>query len=89
MKRQTAVMVMKIIGALSVFTGIIAIIFILFLSTNPQKYLNHKTPLPTSTPTPTAEPEHTVCTLDAKKCSDGSFVSRTGPRCEFAKCPGE
>jgi endonuclease YncB( thermonuclease family) len=30
-----------------------------------------------------------VCTMDAKQCPDGSFVSRTGPNCEFAPCPGE
>lgn len=31
----------------------------------------------------------TVCTADAKMCADGSFVSRQGPSCEFAPCPGE
>ncbi len=29
----------------------------------------------------------TVCTQDAKQCPDGSYVSRTGPSCEFAQCP--
>lgn len=28
-----------------------------------------------------------ACTQEAKQCPDGSFVGRTGPRCEFAKCP--
>ncbi|MBI5220892.1 MAG: hypothetical protein HY978_03620 [Candidatus Liptonbacteria bacterium] len=28
-----------------------------------------------------------ACTQDAKLCSDGSYVSRTGPSCEFAQCP--
>lgn len=28
-----------------------------------------------------------VCTADAKLCPDGSYVGRTGPRCEFAPCP--
>lgn len=28
------------------------------------------------------------CTQEAKQCSDGSYVSRTGPQCEFAACPG-
>jgi len=27
------------------------------------------------------------CTTEAKLCSDGSYVSRTGPKCEFAPCP--
>jgi hypothetical protein len=28
-----------------------------------------------------------ACTLEAKRCPDGSYVSRTGPNCEFALCP--
>lgn len=31
--------------------------------------------------------EKRACTQEAKKCPNGSFVSRTGPNCEFAKCP--
>ncbi len=30
----------------------------------------------------------TACTLEAKLCPDGSTVGRSGPRCEFATCPG-
>ena len=30
-----------------------------------------------------------ACTMDAKLCSDGSYVGRTGPNCEFAPCPGD
>lgn len=30
-----------------------------------------------------------ACTADAKLCSDGSYVSRTGPNCEFAPCVKE
>ncbi len=29
----------------------------------------------------------TICTQDAKLCPDGSYVSRTGPNCEFTACP--
>lgn len=28
-----------------------------------------------------------VCTTDVKQCPDGSYVGRTGPKCEFAACP--
>lgn len=28
-----------------------------------------------------------ACTMEAKQCADGSYVSRTGPNCEFAECP--
>lgn len=29
------------------------------------------------------------CTLEVKTCSDGSFVTRTGPGCAFAPCPDD
>ncbi len=32
-------------------------------------------------------PEPVMCTQDAKQCPDGSYVGRSGPRCEFATCP--
>ena len=28
-----------------------------------------------------------ACTQEAKQCPDGSYVGRSGPRCEFAACP--
>jgi hypothetical protein len=31
--------------------------------------------------------EIVYCTLDAKMCSDGSYVGRVSPNCEFAACP--
>lgn len=40
---------------------------------------------PKATPT---GPSQTACTLEAKLCPDGkTYVSRTGPACEFAACP--
>jgi len=30
-----------------------------------------------------------ACTMDAKMCPDGTYVSRIGPKCEFAPCPKE
>jgi hypothetical protein len=30
-----------------------------------------------------------ACTQEAKLCPDGSYVGRTGPNCEFEKCPGD
>jgi len=32
--------------------------------------------------------EQVACTMEAKLCPDGSYVGRSGPRCEFAECPG-
>ncbi len=37
-----------------------------------------------ATPTPIRD---RACTEEAKLCPDGSYVSRTGPNCEFAQCP--
>lgn len=36
-----------------------------------------------------AQEEPVFCTMDAKLCSDGSYVGRTGPNCEFAPCPDD
>lgn len=33
------------------------------------------------------KPAVQACTQEAKQCPDGSYVSRTGPNCEFAACP--
>ena len=43
-------------------------------------------------PAPTKKPVvpqegNPMCTLDAKLCPDGSYVSRSGPNCEFSTCP--
>lgn len=34
-----------------------------------------------------AAQELVACTMDAKICPDGSYVSRQGPECRFAACP--
>ncbi len=36
---------------------------------------------------PSAGSGQVACTQDAKLCPDGSYVSRTGLKCEFATCP--
>lgn len=33
------------------------------------------------------EPEPVACTMEAKLCPDGSYVSRVPPDCEFEECP--
>lgn len=33
--------------------------------------------------------ELVLCTMDAKLCPDGSYVSRVGPNCKFTPCPSE
>jgi hypothetical protein len=41
---------------------------------------------PATTTKPSTKPQ-VACAQDAKICSDGSYVGRTGPNCEFAACP--
>ncbi|MHB8651782.1 MAG: hypothetical protein ACYC8S_01470 [Minisyncoccota bacterium] len=41
---------------------------------------------PPGSPSPT-QGDHLVCTMEVKQCPDGSFVGRSGPRCDFAVCP--
>ena len=38
---------------------------------------------------PLAPPTGVACTMDAKQCPDGSYVGRSGPKCEFSPCPIE
>jgi hypothetical protein len=33
------------------------------------------------------QPEQIACTMEARLCPDGSYVGRTGPKCEFTPCP--
>jgi hypothetical protein len=43
-------------------------------------------PAPTEYKNPN-EPEPVFCTADARLCPDGTYVGRSGPKCEFV-CPG-
>lgn len=47
------------------------------------------TPPTTQPKTPILIPKNTRCTQDAKMCSDGSFVSRVAPNCDYAPCPSD
>lgn len=66
-----------------------------FASPNPsvnESILPSEMPQETPTDLPTSFPESedpVMCTLEAKLCPDGSYVGRTGPKCEFSLCPGE
>ncbi len=33
------------------------------------------------------KPTEIACTMEARLCPDGSYVGRTGPKCEFTACP--
>jgi hypothetical protein len=33
------------------------------------------------------EPDTVFCTQEVRVCADGTYVSRTGPNCEFSPCP--
>ncbi|MBP9728138.1 MAG: hypothetical protein KBD27_02040 [Candidatus Moranbacteria bacterium] len=40
-----------------------------------------------STKKPAPIEEEVMCTMEVKLCSDGSFVGRVAPKCDFAPCP--
>lgn len=40
-----------------------------------------------NTNTPNTNSADQVCAQDVQLCPDGSYVSRTGPTCEFSACP--
>lgn len=46
-------------------------------------YLVNPTPIKYETP----KDEGVMCTQEAKQCPDGSYVGRSGPKCEFDLCP--
>lgn len=73
---------------IAVIILIIAIVSLAGYLTITSKFLQPApTPNPTPVPSPIPTPTPVVCTQDAKQCSDGSYVSRSGPNCEFAACP--
>lgn len=39
-------------------------------------------------PTKTGD-NQVFCTQEAKLCPDGSYVGRSGPKCEFTPCPAQ
>lgn len=85
----------KINSALAI--GIIIIIALVFgaaiwydqfkLANNPAENQYAK-PGPQGNLGKAEEGNGTACTMEAKQCPDGSYVSRTGPNCEFTPCPG-
>ena len=46
-------------------------------------------PPPSIVPEKPTDDSDGACTMEARRCPDGTFVSRVPPDCEFAPCPGE
>lgn len=69
------------------FVNIAIMIVIIIIVVGAAGYfaLNRQGSQTGAVPAPTPEP--VACAQDAKLCPDGSYVSRTAPRCEFAPCP--
>lgn len=66
------------------FPFFIGLLFLFLILTGAVAYLVYSGQLPLPSRT-----KQIVCTQDAKKCPDGSYVSRTGPNCEFTACPAK
>lgn len=61
----------------------VLIVIILAIAAFGGYFVYQKSHITPTLPTPT----QIACTQDAKLCPDGSYVSRTGPKCDFAPCP--
>jgi len=70
-KKLSPLLAFGIIIALAILTGG----YVQFMKTN-----NNSVDLP-------GLKKPRACTTEAKLCSDGSAVGRSGPNCEFAECP--
>jgi hypothetical protein len=60
---------------------LVILIGVLLVAVSGFFYIQKTRNLPTTNTTPQA------CTQEAKQCSNGSYVGRTGPNCAFAECP--
>ena len=67
-------MALKMIKNKKLFYGIIFVVIASLIITSCKTLPDKKSP-------------KIVCTQEAKLCSDGSYVGRVGPNCEFAPCP--
>ena len=62
---------------------VVLIICIVALGLGGFLYLSN--PSPTTYEAP--KDDEVFCTADAMQCPDGSYVGRSGPKCEFDLCP--
>lgn len=60
--------------------ALVGFLFVLEYSINDYR-------LPWSTNTTVKNTNNLACTQEAMLCSDGSYVGRSGPNCDFAACP--
>ncbi len=79
---------------------LVFLISFFFLSSFPTQTKDRSFPeipstqIPETPPTGISKPEKPIespnegvmCATDVRECEDGSYVSRTGPNCTFAKC---
>lgn len=80
MKREIKVLVFIISGLFLIFIFVLAGAISGFLKEGLLKPFEKSQP---------DMPESAVCPMDAKLCSDGSYVGRIPPDCDFAACPKE
>jgi hypothetical protein len=75
---------LPVIVAVALLAVVIAAVM-LTMQTETDSVISPTPPAETIVP-PVKDPVY--CTQDAKLCPDGSYVGRTGPKCEFTPCPG-
>lgn len=73
-----------------IFLGFIGIfIFAVNLRLEKNSTVQKSSPSGSISVTPSPKEKGIVCAQDVRECPDGSFVTREGPKCEFAPCPAE
>lgn len=81
MKSNTALKIV-VIALVVLFSG-----YLVYASWPPRGTPNPSQPNNSASTTETEDTEPVMCTMEAKLCPDGSYVGRSGPKCEFAACP--
>lgn len=61
--------------------AVVSFLFLIDTSINPDGSSK-----PTNAVTVRKDTNNVACTMEAKQCPDGSYVGRSGPKCEFAEC---
>lgn len=69
-------------------TAIVASVVYFFMSRSELSSSKISTPPASPTQSKLSPDENAVrCTMEVRKCPDGSYVGRVAPNCSFASCP--
>jgi hypothetical protein len=82
----------KILGSL-VIVGVVVFVYLYsvpnagYVKNNENKEVLPIVDTPKENSPINSNNNNVACTMDAKMCPDGTYVGRTGPKCQFQACP--